>query len=109
MLRTIICLIAFLSLSGTVEAQFNCDARDPNAEAKLAKLLSDYENNLRGLGFPQDTYERLLRQGKEQLIKKHDTMRKIDDSATDSAKKAKKGRCLKKTCVTNKLGNRQTT
>ena len=64
MLRTIFCLIALLSLSGTVEAQSNCDARDPNAAATLAKLLSDYENNLRELGFPQDTYERLLRQGR---------------------------------------------
>ena len=109
MLRTIFCLIALLSLSGTVEAQSNCDARDPNAAATLAKLLSDYENNLRELGLPQDTYERLLRQGKEQLIKKHDTMRRIDNSATDSAKKAKKRRCLKKTCVTNRLDNRQTT
>ena len=57
---------------GAVEAQFNCDARDPNAAATLAKLLSDYENNLRELGLPQDTYERLLRQGKEQLMEKQE-------------------------------------
>jgi len=96
MLRTIFCLIAFLSLSGTVEAQFNCDARDPNAAATLAKLLSDYENNLRELGLPQDTYERLLRQGKEQLIKKHDTMRRIDDSCDRQRKESQEREVLEK-------------
>jgi hypothetical protein len=79
--RTLVCLVVFLFLSEAVQArEINCDfPREPNPEAALAKSLSDWEHNLRELRLPKETYERLVRGGKESLIKAYHTMRLTEE------------------------------
>jgi hypothetical protein len=60
--------------------EINCDVpREPNPEAALTKSLSDWEHNLRELRLPEETYERLVRGGKESLIKAYHNMRLTEE------------------------------
>jgi hypothetical protein len=103
MLRTVFCL-AFSVRIG--DRRRTNRWRRPERSSHIAKLLSDYENNLREWVFRKTHGERLLRQGR-QLIKQ--TRCEEDRRPCDRRRKESQEREVLKNLRDQQTGNRQTT
>src|SRR5262245_34474384 len=78
-MRGIFTIAALFIACGAAQAQIDC-SKDADATATLVKRLSYLEDGIRKSHLPPDKQDRLLRQGRDTLVKNYQLNRKLYES-----------------------------